>query len=42
MAQVWYPPADTEAQPEDTPAVTATGIGTLYVLGEKVPMPKRP
>ena len=28
MAQVWDLPAETEAQPEDTPAVVATGTGT--------------
>ena len=29
MAQVYTPPAETVAQPEDTPAIVATGTGKM-------------
>ena len=42
MAQVWTPPAEIKAQPQDTPEVAATGTGT--VTSEVLPsaMPSLP
>ena len=42
MAQVWLMPAETEAQPEETPVVVATSTGTVMVEVLPSAMPRPP